>query len=172
VNGFGRVIRIGLVFVACSLGAVAWGQQRPWANKVPKEQVHAPNPVPASPAAITAGQSIYTNTCLPCHGELGQGDGPAAQFIKPPPKPLVVNNALPLPDGVMFWVITNGIEDTGMSSFSETLSATERWQAILYLHSLSTGGASATASAATPAPPATAASSPAPVASATPGAKQ
>lgn len=165
-----------LVFSSCVVAAGAYAAPRPWASKVPPQAVHAANPLPPGPATVNAGKEVYENTCLPCHGPGAQGDGPAAQFIKPKPKPLVFPTKLSLPDGVMFWVITNGIENTGMASFSDQLSETERWQAISYLHTLvasEQGAAPAVANggtpAATPNPSPAANPNAAPGASATPG---
>jgi copper transport protein len=136
--------------MALLAGGAAFAQgPRPWASKVPPDMRSKSNPLPTSPDTITAGQAVYTNTCFPCHGQLAQGDGPASAYIKPSPKPLIVNGGLSLPDGVMFWVVSNGIDDSPMASFKDTLSETDRWAAITYLHSLAGGG---TTAASTPKP--------------------
>jgi len=167
-RGFGIVGVIGIVI---SVGSAALAAPRPWANKVPPEMVKAVSPLPQTPDTQAAGKDVYTNTCLPCHGPGAQGDGPASEFIKPKPKPLVIGNKLSLPDGVAFWVVTNGIDNTGMAAFADQLSETERWQAIAYLHTIAgdAGGSPAIASgAATPAPAASSAPAGTPAAGATP----
>ena len=138
-----RAIATGLGFLlaaALALPAALAGPPRPWAAKVPPQDRARANPLPASPATIAAGQAIYKNTCFPCHGETAQGDGPAAEFIKPAPMPLVVEGKLSLPDGVAFWVVTNGIDGTGMASLKDALSPEDRWSVITYLHALAKGG--------------------------------
>ena len=137
-----RGIATGLVFVAVAIAATAFaGGPRPWASKVPQEDRVRTNPLPQTPATIGAGGAIYKNTCFPCHGEEAQGDGPAAEFIKPPPKPLIIDGKLSLPDGVAFWVVTNGIDGTGMASLKDALSPEDRWSVISYLHALAKGAA-------------------------------
>ena len=37
------------------------------------------------------------------------------------------------PEGIIFWIVTNGIRMTGMPAFQNTLSDTERWQLTMLL---------------------------------------
>jgi len=52
----------------------------------------APLPVPASSAtaqdapALEAGKKVYDQHCAQCHGEKGDGQGPGALHLKPPPR--------------------------------------------------------------------------------------
>lgn len=135
-------VTLGVLLLTASADA-----QRPWASKVPQEFRTKKNPLPSTPDVIAKGKEHYTNTCVPCHGEQGFGDGVAAEFMEPKPKPLIVDGKLNVPDGVAFWVITNGIDGTGMASLGDSLNEQERWEVIRYLHTL---GAPAPA----PAPPA------------------
>lgn len=169
---FGRTVALATLLLVA--GTAAAQNSRPWASKVPPELARKVNPAPNNPQIIADGKELYTNTCQPCHGEQGFGDGPAAALIVPPPKPLIVNNKVNVPDGVAFWVITNGIDGTGMLSMGDSLSEQERWKIIRYLHVLAAPAPAATpAVAMTPAAPAAsptpaAAVSPAPVASPAP----
>lgn len=137
-----RGIAAGLAFLGMSLAlssAFAGAPPRPWAPKVPAEDRVRTNPMPQNAATIASGAAVYKNTCFPCHGATAQGDGPASEFIKPPPKPLIVDGKLSLPDGVAFWVVTNGIDNTGMASLKDALSPEDRWSVISYLHALAKG---------------------------------
>ena len=147
----GRFVAVGVVGMLALAGAAS-AQQRPWAAKVPPEARKQVNPVPLSAENVAAGARVYENTCLPCHGTRAMGDGPAAEFINPKPKPLVLGSKLSVPDGVLFWVIGNGIDNTGMASFKDSLSETERWQTIAFLHSLKAPAVATTRPAATPVP--------------------
>ncbi len=160
----------GILFsIGLALASRASAEPRIWANKVPPDAAKAANPATGADA-IAAGREVYANTCLPCHGAGAQGDGPAATFIKPKPKSLILQpGKLSLPDGVMFWVVTHGIDNTGMASFSETLTEVERWQAIAYLHNLASGDPAPAVAASAPvvvaSPSAAALASPKPAAS-------
>jgi mono/diheme cytochrome c family protein len=51
----------------------------------PRESEHR-GKARVSKEALTKGQGLYKNTCAPCHGEGGKGDGPAGKIFKPPPQ--------------------------------------------------------------------------------------
>jgi cytochrome c oxidase cbb3-type subunit 2 len=40
---------------------------------------------PVTPS-IRRGRVVYEENCIGCHGERGQGDGPAAEYLDPPPR--------------------------------------------------------------------------------------
>src|SRR3990172_11215720 len=42
----------------------------------------------AAGAATVSGQAVYSANCATCHGESGQGDGPASVGLEPPPADL------------------------------------------------------------------------------------
>ena len=41
-----------------------------------------------APAALERGRDAYTHFCRPCHGDAGDGKGPAASGVRPPPRDL------------------------------------------------------------------------------------
>ena len=41
-----------------------------------------------APAALEHGRTAYTHSCRPCHGDAGDGRGPAALGLRPPPRDL------------------------------------------------------------------------------------
>jgi mono/diheme cytochrome c family protein len=41
-----------------------------------------------SPAALEHGRDVYTQFCRPCHGDAGDGKGPSAAGLRPPPRDL------------------------------------------------------------------------------------
>jgi hypothetical protein len=41
-----------------------------------------------APAALEHGREVYTHFCRPCHGDAGDGKGPAAAGLRPPPRDL------------------------------------------------------------------------------------
>ena len=53
--------------------------------QVPQGWLEVPNPYPVTPANLKRGEVIYQRNCLGCHGPVGDGQGPAVNFIYPPP---------------------------------------------------------------------------------------
>jgi mono/diheme cytochrome c family protein len=118
--------------------------------------MHAPVPpeyksahIPASawtnPRLIARGKQIYTERCAVCHGDTGDGKGPAglALPLKPPD----------LRDGKMigemtgnywFWRVSEGgnaepFKSAGstMPAWKDELSVQDRWAVIVYQHTFS-----------------------------------
>src|SRR6185312_5151885 len=52
---------------------------------VPPQWMHLPNPYPPTPASLARGQFVYQQECIWCHGEVGDGNGPAARYLNPKP---------------------------------------------------------------------------------------
>ena len=78
--------------------------------------------------------------CLECHGPTGKGDGPVGLTLLPPPADLQENIAPGVPsDGQIFDLISDGVPDTQMSAFGDTLTERERWHLINYIHRLAPG---------------------------------
>ncbi len=96
------------------------------------------NPYPATDAAArTRGAAIYNTYCEICHGVSGKGDGIVAQRGFPTPPSLLAPNALGLPDGRIFHIITYGQKN--MPSYASQIDRDDRWKAILYVRSLQRG---------------------------------
>ena len=104
------------------------------------------NPVPVTAASVDAGKAVFLSNCTVCHGQTGQGNGPAAAGLIPPPSNLAVH--VPMhPEGMLWYWISNGISRTAMPAWKGTLSDTQRWELIDYLRSTFVQPAAAQASA-------------------------
>jgi glucose/arabinose dehydrogenase len=102
------------------------------------------NPFEGQQAAADNGKPLYARNCLACHGKAGKGTGNV---------PSLVDGKLSgVPEGEIFWFITQGDKDNGMPSWA-FLPEQSRWQIITYVEALAAGTAGATAS---PAPAASA----------------
>ena len=93
------------------------------------------NPVPPERKSIDAGRLLFEAHCVSCHGPGGRGDGPLAAGLDPPPLDLTIH--VPLhPDGELYGFIENGIADTAMPAFGETLALIDIWNLVNYLQTL------------------------------------
>ena len=80
------------------------------------------------------GRKIFATFCLPCHGAVGNGDGPVAMRGFPPPPALNAEKSLKMTDGQMFHVLTFGQKN--MPGYASQVSPADRWAAILHIRAL------------------------------------
>ena len=106
-------------------------------SQVPEVWRRMPNPYPATEAALARGKRIYQEFCINCHGPIGDGKGPAARYVGPPPlnfttlrRHLVENKYI---GGIFYYQIMNGITGTGMPYFKRHLESEKIWDLANYL---------------------------------------
>ncbi|SRR6266545_4651080 len=105
---------------------------------VPFTSRFARNPTPDTAATIDAGRATYQANCAICHGPRALGDGPAAFTLNPRPFNLQLHVPLHAPGEVYYW-ISEGVAGTGMPTWKESLSDTQRWEVVRYLEALASG---------------------------------
>jgi DMSO reductase family type II enzyme heme b subunit len=90
---------------------------------------------------VQAGKAIFNQKCKVCHGEEGNGEGPAATYLKPRPRDFTrglfkirttPSGKLPT-DEDLFRVISLGMMGTVMPAWESNLTEKERWQVIAYI---------------------------------------
>ena len=79
------------------------------------------------------GKVIYEKYCVHCHGATGAGDGKVSAKLPGPP-PAYNGPLKDLPEGKMFYSITNG--KGYMGSHASQLSVEERWKVVCYVQTL------------------------------------
>ena len=96
-------------------------------------------PVPLAPDAvpdIARGAALYAQSCASCHGVSGDGAGPAAEGLDPPPIAFDdVARARERSAFALYQVIGQGLEGTAMPGFSD-LPAEDRWSLAYYSGSI------------------------------------
>ena len=106
---------------------------------------HVPAAAWTDPRMITRGKEIYATRCAVCHGETGDGKGPAgvALPIKPPDlrDTRMVNE---MAGNYWFWRVSEGatvepFKSMGsvMPAWKDELSVEDRWAVIAYQHTFS-----------------------------------
>ncbi len=95
--------------------------------------VFAGNAPAITPALIEKGKAVYTANCLTCHGEQGNGEGPAGAYMNPKPRNFTKDKfkAGDQPQQI-FKTISLGLPNTTMAGFGH-LSEEDRWAATYYL---------------------------------------
>ncbi|MGB9515302.1 MAG: cytochrome c, partial [Candidatus Acidiferrum sp.] len=96
-------------------------------HNAPSSSTHEKNPFDAQSSAIAAGAKLYATSCASCHGATGQGTGNIPALSQ--------GATQTVPEGEVFWFITNGSPSNGMPAWGQ-LPAEERWQIVSFLRSL------------------------------------
>ncbi len=106
-------------------------------EQVPPPWRAMPNPYPASEASLLRGKKIYQWFCIGCHGAIGDGQGPAAPHLMPPPlnfttlrRNLVENKYI---GGILYYQIMNGITGSAMPYFKRDLESEKIWDVSNYV---------------------------------------
>lgn len=96
----------------------------------------------AAPGDEENGEAIYTMRCLQCHGEDGDGLGPGAERLNPPPRDFSMgqykfrtthfDDIVPN-DEDLLRMIADGMPGTGMPGWSSVLSEQDMWDVIQYI---------------------------------------
>jgi mono/diheme cytochrome c family protein len=133
-----RLVAAGLLLGMCAfvIGRVAAQEAAPPAPWVaPADATKVKNPFPPTAETLAAGEQLFTDNCVLCHGEKGMGDGPGAKTIKVKPAnftdPKVQASET---DGSLYWKMTNGRGP--MPSWKDVLSDQERWELVGYIRKL------------------------------------
>lgn len=123
-------MRIALSAWALALGAAAGEGAPDW---------------PSQAALIEKGENVYLKDCAACHGDRGNGAGPAAAFLEPRPRDFTTgmykfrstpNGELPT-DADLMRTLEQGVPGTQMPPWREILTEPERRAVIAYIKTFS-----------------------------------
>jgi mono/diheme cytochrome c family protein len=129
----GAFLVLGLCTLTAGRAVAQQAEPAPWV--VPDDAKKVKNPVPSNAESLTAGEGLFTDNCVLCHGEKGMGDGPGAKTIKVKPANFTDPKLQAAEtDGALFWKMTNGRGP--MPSWRDTLTDQERWQLVNYIRKL------------------------------------
>ena len=92
-----------------------------------------PIPKAPTPQMLAAGKATYEIACAACHGLTGEGNGPVAFAVKPPPRNFT-KDEFKAGDGVaaVFNTITNGLPNTKMVGYPQ-IKEDDRWGLTYYV---------------------------------------
>jgi mono/diheme cytochrome c family protein len=110
------------------LSAIPAGRaDSPTFHNAPLSTASIENPYRGQAPAARAGNELYGLHCATCHGRNAEGTGNIP--------PLAHGPMQNVPDGEVFWFITNGSVSDGMPSWA-SLPEEQRWQLVTYLETL------------------------------------
>ena len=91
-------------------------------------------PIPATPDLLRRGQDRFTIFCMPCHGELGDGNGRMIEHGVQRPPSYHINRLRDAPPDHFFDVMTRGLG--AMSAHASGLSPADRWAIIAHIRAI------------------------------------
>ncbi len=120
-------------------GTIARGTQPFTYGPTPTEAARAGkelhNPLSlANPQVRKQADLLYTTYCQCCHGRTGMGDGPVSGRGFPAPLSFLKPQAMDMPDGEMFHILTYG--KGNMPAHALQLTPADRWLLILHVRVL------------------------------------
>jgi DMSO reductase family type II enzyme heme b subunit len=102
-------------------------------------------PVHAKPGDAGKGKLVYAARCALCHGKDGDGQGPGAERLLPPPRDFTevqykikttgFDDIVPN-DEDLFRMIRDGMAGTAMPGWSDVLGEQDMWDLVAYLKTL------------------------------------
>lgn len=100
-------------------------------SRVPPEWRIVQSETPATRASVARGEKVYQDYCVGCHGPVGDGNGPAAPYIDPPPLNFTLLRRHLIDDkyigGILYYQIMNGITGSAMPYFKKHLESAKIW---------------------------------------------
>jgi mono/diheme cytochrome c family protein len=98
------------------------------------------NPLPVTQQNLMRGKEVFLDRCVGCHGLAGDGKGPGARFLSPPPADFTsADDACCGGDtgpGDFYYRILRGWTGTAMENFGDRLSVNDIWRVVLFLKTI------------------------------------
>jgi cbb3-type cytochrome oxidase cytochrome c subunit/mono/diheme cytochrome c family protein len=103
----------------------------------------AGDPLPPTEANLLRGKEVFLDRCVGCHGLKGDGKGPGASFLAPPPADFTDKDDAccggDTGPGDFYFRILRGWPGTAMENFGERLSVDDIWRVVLFVKTIPNG---------------------------------
>jgi cbb3-type cytochrome oxidase cytochrome c subunit/mono/diheme cytochrome c family protein len=101
------------------------------------------NPLPVTQQNLMRGKEVFLDRCVGCHGLDGDGKGPGARFLSPPPADFSDKDDAccggDTGPGDFYYRILRGWTGTAMENFGDRLSVNDIWRVVLFLKTIPNG---------------------------------
>src|SRR5437867_134325 len=103
----------------------------------------AGDPLPVTQQNLLRGKEVFLDRCVACHGTTGNGKGPGARFMSPPPADFTDKDDAccggDTGPGDFYYRILHGWPGTAMENFGERLSVDDIWRVVLFVKTIPNG---------------------------------
>lgn len=111
--------------------------RRARALAVPRQVRELRNPVPYSDQVLEEGRAHWADHCAFCHANDGSGDTEVGRNLYPKAPDMRTSSTQSLPDGELYYVITNGVRLTGMPAWGTPAdSDPDSWKLVYFIRHL------------------------------------
>src|SRR5436190_9805403 len=118
-------------------------EEAPNLSQIDRSYWLSANPLPITEQNLTRGKEVFLQRCVGCHGTKGDGKGPAASFLSPPPADFTDKDDAccggDTGPGDFYYRILRGWTGTGMENFGERLSVDDIWRVVLFVKTIPNG---------------------------------
>jgi cytochrome c oxidase cbb3-type subunit II len=118
-------------------------EEAPNLSQIDRSYWLAANPLPVTEANLLRGKRVFLQRCVGCHGLKGDGKGPAATFMSPPPADFTSKDDAccggDTGPGDFYYRILRGWPGTAMENFGERLSVDDIWRVVLFVKTIPNG---------------------------------
>jgi cytochrome c oxidase cbb3-type subunit 2 len=101
------------------------------------------DPLPVTEGNLLRGKIVFLDRCVGCHGLKGDGKGPGAKFLSPPPADFTDSDDAccggDTGPGDFYYRILRGWPGTAMENFGDRLSVNDIWRVVLFIKTIPNG---------------------------------
>jgi cbb3-type cytochrome oxidase cytochrome c subunit/mono/diheme cytochrome c family protein len=118
-------------------------EEAPNLSQIDRSYWLSADPLPVTEGNLLRGKEVFLERCVGCHGLKGDGKGPGATFMSPPPADFTdADDACCGGDtgpGDFYYRILRGWPGTAMENFGERLSVDDIWRVVLFVKTIPNG---------------------------------
>jgi len=118
-------------------------EEAPNLSQIDRSYWLAGDPLPVTTQNLLRGKEVFLQRCVGCHGLNGDGKGPGAAFLSPPPADFTDKDDAccggDTGPGDFYYRILRGWTGTAMENFGDRLSVDDIWRVVLFLKTIPNG---------------------------------
>ena len=118
-------------------------EEAPNLSQIDRSYWLSADPLPVTEANLLRGKEVFLERCVGCHGLKGDGKGPGARFLSPPPADFTDKDDAccggDTGPGDFYYRILRGWTGTAMENFGDRLSVNDIWRVVLFVKTIPNG---------------------------------
>jgi mono/diheme cytochrome c family protein len=118
-------------------------EEAPNLSQIDRSYWMSGDPLPVTEDNLLRGKEVFLARCVGCHGPKGDGKGPGANFMSPPPADFTDKDDAccggDTGPGDFYYRILRGWTGTGMENFGDRLSVDDIWRVVLFVKTIPNG---------------------------------